>query len=144
MSSANDAAARDDANHCFVCGDNPQGLRIRFRMDGDTCRGEFTPQPHHVGFDTMTHGGILFSTLDDVMANWLYLQGARGFTARCEIRYRKPLPVGTPVALEATLAQRKGRLCVLHSSARRQDDGAMVASAEASFMIDDFGRLPRD
>ena len=136
---------RGDADHCFVCGpDNPQGLRIAFRLAGETCEGEFTPGPHHVGFDQTTHGGILFSALDDVMANWLFLQGARGFTAKCEIRYRKPLPVGTPIRLSARCTQRKGRLCVLTGEARRADDDALVASTEASFMIDDFGALPRD
>ena len=137
------AAQRTDANHCFVCGpDNPVGLRIAFRMDGALCRGSFTPGPNHAGFEHTTHGGILFSALDDVMANWLYLQGARGFTAKCEIRYRKPLPVGETIELECVLKQRKGRLCVFESTARLASDHSLVASAEASFMIDDFGQLP--
>jgi acyl-coenzyme A thioesterase PaaI-like protein len=136
---------RGDADHCFVCGpENPQGLRIAFRLDGERCVGEFTPGPHHVGFDQTTHGGIVFSALDDVMANWLFLQGARGFTAKCEIRYRQPLPVGTAITLEARCKQRKGRLCVLEGSAKRVDNGSLVASTEASFMIDDFGALARE
>ena len=33
---------RPDANNCFVCGpDNPEGLRIGYRMDGDDVPGEF-------------------------------------------------------------------------------------------------------
>jgi hypothetical protein len=32
----------------------------------------------------MTHGGLIYSALDDVMANWLFLQGARGHTAKCD------------------------------------------------------------
>lgn len=137
------ARGRDDADHCFVCGtDNPLGLRIRFRLDGDVCRGEFTPGEWHAGFDGVTHGGILFSVLDDVMANWLFLQGARGLTAKCEIRYRQPLPVGAPIRAECRLKQRKGRLFVLESSLARQDDGSLVATAEASFMVHALGRLP--
>lgn len=140
----NDAArGRGDADNCFVCGQhNPIGLRIAFTLDGEVCRGRFTPGPNHAGFDQVTHGGIVFSALDDVMANWLFLQGARGFTAKCEIRYRQPLPVGTEVALSCRLKQRKGRLMQLESTAERVDDGSLVASAEASFMVDDFGRLP--
>jgi acyl-coenzyme A thioesterase PaaI-like protein len=138
-----DSRARGDADNCFVCGPhNPIGLRIAFTLDGDTCRGRFTPGDNHAGFDRVTHGGIVFSVLDDVMANWLFLQGARGFTAKCEIRYRKPLPVGTAIALSCRLKQRKGRLMQLESVAERVDDGSVVASAEASFMVDDFGRLP--
>jgi acyl-coenzyme A thioesterase PaaI-like protein len=105
--------ARPDANNCFVCGpDNPIGLRLVFRMDGDVCRSEFTPDQRHVGFDGMTHGGILYSALDDVMANWLFLQGARGYTARCEVRYREPLDIGAEVQLEGRLERRKARLAM--------------------------------
>lgn len=137
------ARGRNDADHCFVCGtDNPLGLNIRFRLEDGLCVGEFTPGEWHAGFDGVTHGGILFSVLDDVMANWLFLQGARGFTAKCEIRYRQPLPVGTPIRAECVLKQRKSRLVVLDSKLTRQDDGGLVASAEASFMVDDFGRIP--
>ena len=28
-----------------------------------------------MGFQDTTHGGIIFSLLDDVMANWLFLKG---------------------------------------------------------------------
>ena len=134
---------RNDADHCFVCGPaNAQGLRIKFRLDNGVCRGEFTALPHHVGFDSITHGGILFSVLDDVMANWLFLQGARGFTAKCEIRYRQPLPIGVTIKVKCSLKQRKGRLAILESSAARVDNKILVAQAEASFMIEDFGQLP--
>ena len=143
MSTTPENRGRGDANDCFVCGlHNPIGLRVAFTMDGEICRGRFTPGEHHAGFDRITHGGIVFSVLDDVMANWLFLQGARGFTAKCEIRYRQPLPIGTEIALSCRLKQRKGRLIQLEASAERSDDGSTVASTEASFMVDDFGRLP--
>jgi acyl-coenzyme A thioesterase PaaI-like protein len=133
---------RPDANNCFVCGpDNPIGLRIVFAIDGQRCRGEFTPQPNHCGFDGMTHGGIIYSALDDVMANWLFLQGARAYTAKCEIRYREPLAVEATVELTCEMKRRKGRLVVLGSAAIRKSDQTVVAEAEASFMIEEFGDL---
>ncbi len=128
----------DDIHHCFVCGtDNPYGLQIRFTLADGLCRGQFTPASHHGGYDNITHGGIVFSVLDDAMANWLILQGARAFTAKAEIRYREPLPVGVQVDIEAQLKARKRRLVLLTSSARRCDNGNVVAEAEASFMLDD-------
>ena len=88
----------NSANKCFVCGPgNPNGLNVRFRMDGEVCRAEFTPGEDHMGYDGVTHGGIIFSLLDDVMANWIFLNGERCFTAKAQIRYRQPLPVGTPI-----------------------------------------------
>lgn len=135
--------ARPDADNCFVCGtDNPIGLRISFSLKDGVCRGRFRSSPHYCGFDGVTHGGIVFSVLDDAMANWLFLQGARAFTAKCEIRYRQPLAVGAEIVVECRLKQRKSRLVVLESVATLSSDGTPVASAEASFMVDDFGNLP--
>ena len=125
------------ANRCFVCGPgNTAGLRIRFRLDGDICRAEFTPGEHHVGYDGVTHGGILFSLLDDVMANVVFLQGERCYTAKAEVRYRQPLAVGTPVRLEGWLQRRKGSLAILAGRVIRAEDDAVVAEATGSFMID--------
>lgn len=126
----------DPANECFVCGPgNAAGLQVRFRLDGDVCRGEFTPRREHMGYDNVTHGGLLFSLLDDVMANWLYLQGERCFTARAEVRYRDKLPIGVPVTLEGRLETRKGRLAVLKGVVLRADTGAPVVEATGRFMV---------
>ena len=125
------------ANRCFVCGPgNAAGLHIRFRLDGDICRAEFTPDERHVGYDGVTHGGILFSLLDDVMANVVFLQGERCFTAKAEVRYRQQLPVGTAVRLEGWRQRRKGRLAILEGRVIRADDETVVAEAIGNFMID--------
>jgi acyl-coenzyme A thioesterase PaaI-like protein len=125
------------ANRCFVCGPaNPNGLKLRFRIDGDVCRAEFTPGDVHMGYDGVTHGGIIFSLLDDVMANWLWLQGERCFTARADVRYRSALPVGTPVRLEGRMVKRKGRLVQLQGCVIRTDTEQTVAEANGSFMTD--------
>jgi len=125
------------ANRCFVCGPtNPIGLHLHFRIDGDVCRSEFTPGDAHMGYQGLTHGGIIFSLLDDVMANWLWLQGERCFTARADIRYREPLPIGTAVRIEGRMLKRKGRLVQLEGRVIRQDNDATIAEATGSFMTD--------
>lgn len=125
-----------DDNRCFVCGpDNPVGLGLSFRMEDGECLAEFTPGSHHVGWHDIVHGGILFCALDDVMANWLYLQGVHGFTARCEVRYRDPLPTGTAVRLIGTPVKRKGKVVVLKGQAIRTDTARLVAECEASFLV---------
>ena len=128
---------RPDANRCFVCGPgNPSGLKLRFQVDpDDVCRAEFTPGPDHGGYDQLTHGGIVFSALDDVMANWLFLKGVRAHTARCEIRYRQPLLLGTRVLLEGRLLRQKGKVVFLEGRMVKANDGSPVAETEASFMI---------
>lgn len=124
------------ANHCFVCGpSNPIGLGVRFSIEGDVCVGEFTPGSDHRGYDRVTHGGILFSLLDDVMANWLWLRGLVCFTARAEVRYRAHLPIGTPVRVEGRCVRRKGRLAMMEGKVVRQDTGEVVVESTGSFMI---------
>ena len=128
---------RDDGHNCFVCGPhNAIGLRVKFQLDGDVCRGEFTPGKDHCGYDGITHGGILFSLLDDVMANWLYLKGLRCFTAKCEIRYRNPLPVGCRVLLAGKSLKQKRNVVVMEGLASRADTAEAIAECQASFFIE--------
>jgi acyl-coenzyme A thioesterase PaaI-like protein len=87
-----------------------------------------------MGYDQVTHGGIVFSLLDDVMANWVWLQGERCFTARADIRYRSELPVGTPIRLEGRCVKRKGRLAQMTGLLIRQADDFVVAEASGAFM----------
>jgi acyl-coenzyme A thioesterase PaaI-like protein len=127
---------RSDANNCFVCGPgNPIGLKLNFMLDGDICRSSFTPGSDHCGYDGVTHGGIVFSALDDVMANWLFLKGFKAFTARCDVRYRDALPVGTLVHLEGHCLKQKGRLTQMKGVMIRDDNEEIVAECEASFMM---------
>ncbi len=134
---------RNDADHCFVCGSaNPIGLKLKFSVSGNRCTGQFTSAPQHVGFDGVTHGGIIFSVLDDAMANWFFLQGARGYTAKSEIRYREAMPVGDTAAIECEVVKRKGRFVQLTARATNRQTGKVIAECDGSFMLEDLGRLP--
>ena len=127
---------RKDADACFVCGpENSIGLRVSFRLDGDICRAEFTPEARHQGYDGVTHGGIIFSLLDDVMANCLFLRGIRAYTAKSAIRYRAPVPVGTPLRLEGHELKRKGRFVILEGRVLLAEGGDVVAEAESTFLL---------
>jgi len=122
---------------CFGCGqDNPIGLRIRFDFDGEICRGEFTPDQNHVSWENTVHGGIIYSALDDVTGNVPYLQGLKAHTARCEIRYRRPLQQGETILLTGWTEKQKGRLMVLRGEARRKSDDVLIADCTASFLVE--------
>ncbi len=87
-----------------------------------------------MGYNQVPHGGIVFSLLDDVMANWLWLQGQHGFTAKADIRYRAELPVGTPVRLEGRCVKQRGRLTLMEGQVLGAHDDFIYAQATASFM----------
>ena len=124
-------------NNCFVCGStNPIGLKVKFSLVDGVCIASFTPQAQHAGYESVTHGGILFSLLDDVMANWVWLQGEKCFTAKADIRYRAELPIGQEVRLEGRCLKRKGRLAQMEGKIIRTDNHFVVAEASASFMTE--------
>ena len=128
---------RSDANRCFVCGpSNSIGLKLTFKMDGEICKSKFCPGVMHCGYDGVTHGGIIFSVLDDVMANWIHLKGIRAYTAKCDIRYKDSLPIGAHVAVEGHCLKQRNRLIVMAGRMIRADSGDLVAETQASFMID--------
>ena len=124
------------ATMCFACGpDNDIGLKIPFTVVGDECTGEFTPTENHVGYKNTVHGGIIFTCLDDVMANIMYQQQRRAFTAKCDIRYRQALEVGQTVSLRGWIENERKRLVLLKAEARLKTDDSLIAACEASFMI---------
>lgn len=124
-----------ESNECFVCGPgNPSGLKLQFRLDGDVCRSQYTSDSRHMGYRDVTHGGIIFSLLDDVMANWLWLRGIQCFTAKADIRYRAQLHLGVPVHLEGRCLKRKGRLALMEGKVIRIDNEEVVAESNGSFM----------
>jgi acyl-coenzyme A thioesterase PaaI-like protein len=132
----NKLALRSDGDSCFVCGPaNEAGLQVSFRMEDGLCRAEFTPPAKYCGYDGITHGGILFSLLDDVMANWLFLQGERAYTGKCEIRFRTPALTGEKLLLEGELISRKGRTAKLVGRARHAESGQLLAETAATFII---------
>ena len=127
----------EEASMCFACGTgNPIGLRIPFSLaDDGRCTACFTGTENHVGYRNTIHGGIIYAALDDVMANVLYLQGKKAFTARCEIRYRRPLEVGQTVNLSGWIESERRRLVVLKGEARLRDGGDLIADCQARFML---------
>ena len=126
------------AHKCFVCGpDNPIGLHLKFRLEDGACLSEFTPGENHQGYPGVIHGGMIYAALDDVMANWLYLRGARAYTARCEIRYRSPAREGETLLLVGRQTGRKRRLVEMEGIAKRASDGEVVALATATFVVID-------
>ena len=130
-----EAVPIESATMCFACGvDNPIGLKIPFSMQGEHCHGQFTPGENHIGYENTVHGGIIYAALDDVMANVMYLQNIKAHTARCEIRYRRPLEVGETVNLIGWIESSRKRLVILKGEARTAAGDVLVADCEASFM----------
>ena len=125
-----------EANRCFVCGpSNKSGLNVRFRLEGETCRAEWTSVPAYMGYEGVIHGGIQFCLLDDVMANLLYLRGLVCVTAKAETRFKEPLGIGIKVQLFGEMVRQRGSLAIINGRIERDHDGVVIAESTAHFMI---------
>jgi len=97
---------------CFACGeDNPIGLKLKPVYDGEKVRAEFTPGEYHQGWDNITHGGILYSLLDEVTAYVILCYGIDfGATAKSEVRFKHIAPTGEPIQISAWVTKLTKRL----------------------------------
>ena len=130
---------RGIADNCFVCGsENTFGLRIKFRLDGKICRAEFTPDERHQGYDNILHGGVLFSILDDVMANCLFLNGIKCYSARSEIRYRSPVQINTPLRFEGFVENSRKSFVFLRGLGFTIKDDKLIAEVKSTFIKKKF------
>lgn len=123
-----------DDGRCFACGpENPVGLHLRFEpFEAQAVRAHTTLRPEFSGWRGMAHGGIALALLDEAMAHAAAAQGYRGVTASLSARFRKPLPIGAPIAIE-------GR--VLWSRRNVLQVRATVLDAEGRVLLEGEGRF---
>ena len=129
-------------NHdrCFACGKlNPRGLQMSFQSENGLTCGYCRIRKGLESFTGVTHGGILTTILDAAMSRWLFDRGVNALTAVMTVRFRKPVPPGSKLYVEARQEGKKGRRC--HMVSRLLDEEkSVVASAEAVFIINQSSR----
>lgn len=108
---------RSMVDRCFGCGQgNDEGLRLLFtRYSDGTVETRHRPLPHHCGLDTVVHGGIQATVLDEVMGVAAQLSLPEDasdlacVTAEMNLRYRKPVPMDGELVARAKLDRVDGR-----------------------------------
>ena len=88
-----------------------------------------------MGYEGVTHGGILFCLLDDVMANLLFLRGEVCVTAKADVRFHEPLGINEKIRLRGRLVKRRGKLAIMEGTAIRASDQKLIASSTAHFVV---------
>ena len=120
---------------CFVCGaENPHGLKLRSRIEGDFVVLEYTTRASDLGYRHMIHGGITMTLLDEVMT-WAAIIAARRACVAAEMttRLKKPVAVGQRIRAEGMVVSRKGRL-IMTEGAMRDEAGAVLAAASGKYV----------
>ncbi len=123
-----------NSKHCFVCGlENQTGLGLEFYEIGD---GRVAADPclpdSYQGYPGIVHGGIVASMLDEIAGRAAMIGDHAHFrlTAKLNIRYRRPVPVGETIRLLGWIVEDRGRLATAHAEIRLAD-GTLAAEAEA-------------
>lgn len=121
--------------NCYGCGsDNPVGLKLRYRNEGEMVVTDFVPLEEHQGWPGITHGGIIASVLYEVMENYTYQNGIIAMMRGMETRFRKPIITGQPITARSWLVEESGRILKVAGSLTTTDD-VLLAQGNAELML---------
>jgi uncharacterized protein (TIGR00369 family) len=112
-----------------VCGRaNPVGLKLEFAFEGEEYVTYFTPGKQHQGWLGITHGGIVSTVMDEVMARCVYMKEINAITAEITVRLKKPARTGERLRFAGRIDSDGTRL--ITCTARATDEsGAIIAEA---------------
>lgn len=120
---------------CFACGkDNPIGLHMTFKEENDTYISIFTPGPEHQSYNGILHGGLVSTLLDEIMGRYIYAKGKTAVTAKLEVRFRAPTPIGQPLTICGKILSQKGRLYEMAGTISLAD-GTVTAEGKALIAV---------
>ena len=107
-----------NSKHCFVCGvENKFGLQLKFyEVEPGHIKAETIVPEHFQGYPGVVHGGIVAAMLDEVSGRAM-LTGSDSprwmVTAKLQVRYRRPVPIGKKLLLEGTAQSDNGRIATV-------------------------------
>jgi len=122
-------------NHCFGCGqNNPIGLKLSFRWDGETARTEFTGNELYQGWPGLLHGGITACLLDEATAYAARNEGVNCVTARIQVEFKQPIPVNEPLLIASSVTSKTRKLLRSHATISL-NNGTIVAEAKTTQFV---------
>jgi len=124
-----------EPHRCFACGElNEQGLRLAIHTDPAGSWTETTLEPRFQGWEAVAHGGIVCTLLDEVMAWAVIGRGTWGVTARLNVTFRRPIPVGRAIRAEGWVVDENRRAHRAEGRILDVATGEVLASGESTFV----------
>ncbi len=122
--------------YCFGCGpQNPIGLGLTFRWNGDVYETQWTPKLEHQGWADRVHGGLLALVLDEALSRAaLETHGLHWVTAELTTRLHAPAAIGKPLRVTAWVVSARPRLIVCAGEVRAAANNQLIASGSAKMM----------
>ena len=122
-------------DYCFACGAaNPVGLHLNFRIEDDKFITKKVVPREYQSYTGVVHGGIVTTMLDEAMGGYLYERGEKAVTARIEVRYRKPTPVGEELTITGWVESRRRNFVEMKSTIALPD-GTITAEGTAKMAV---------
>jgi acyl-coenzyme A thioesterase PaaI-like protein len=106
-------------------------LEVTLSADGRVS-GRVTLGKAFEGPPGLVHGGVIATLLDHVLARAPRSAGHGGLTGSLTVRYRRPVPLGTPLLLEGSVESMEGRRATARATlAAAADPDTPLAEGEA-------------
>ena len=123
-------------NSCFCCGrDNERGLHLSISYpEKGTAETSLEVPEWFSGWKSMTHGGLLATLLDEIMAHACVGMSKTAVTAEITVRYQKAVQTGSRIRAVGRVDETKGRILVTQGWIY-DADGAVAAEATARFIV---------
>ena len=130
-----------EPHNCFACGTlNTGGLHLDLHVDGERCWTDLEIPERFQGWDEIAHGGIVATILDEVMAWSLAASDNWGLTARLNVAFRRPVPLGRPVRAEGWITSSRRRMIGTGGRIVDPATGEVLATADATYVAADADR----
>jgi acyl-coenzyme A thioesterase PaaI-like protein len=111
---------------------NPIAPPVMVERDGEIIRGSANLGAAYEGPPGYVHGAVIAGIFDMMLGLANIASGNPGMTGTLTVRYRKPTPLHTDLAVEAVTDRVDGRK--IHTKGTLHADGELTAEAEAVFV----------
>jgi len=130
-----------EPHNCFACGSlNVHGLHLDLHAADGTCWTELVLDRRFEGWEDIAHGGIVCTILDEVMAWALVESDNWGVTARMQVDFKRPVPIGRAIRGEGRIVDVRRRLVRAQGVLVDPTSGTLLARAEGTFVAAPEGR----
>lgn len=119
-----------DDHACFGCSPvNPSGLQMKFYSKGDTVFSWVTVPEHLCGWRKLVHGGVISTILDEISSRAvIYSLRVLCLTKSLEVRFLKPIYVGSPIRAEGRVLEVRDREVVTYGAIFDEKEGLCAES----------------
>jgi acyl-coenzyme A thioesterase PaaI-like protein len=121
-------------DRCPVSGSaNPLATDLTARRVGDQVQCTVELGPACEGPPGHAHGGVIAGLFDDATAFLTRLLDETCMASELTVHYRRPVPIGRPLIIDARVAGREGRH--IYTEATMRDGDATVARATCTKVV---------